>query len=154
MCGSQRQLLLFQQIKPNPPPPIFSLEWIIISWVCSEALGTFPVLVLSLFVNQMSAPGLLGFLKYIKISLYLALWASGCTCEWARGGLVLKSNSNWSWGSFLPLPWARLVQEMSPASLCVSRNRMDHVYLEKKPSLAQRWGSEQVVFSWAFASEN
>lgn len=154
MCSSQRQLLLLQQIKPNPPPPVFSLEWIIISWVGSEALGTFPVLVLSLFVNRMSAPGLLGFFKSIKVSPYLALWASGCTCKWTRDGLVLKSNSNQSWASFLPLPWVRFVQEMSPTSLCISRNRMDHGYLKKKPRLAHRWGLEQVVFSWAFVSKN
>lgn len=154
MCSSQRQLLLLQQIKPNPPPPVFSLEWIIISWVCSEALVTFPVLALNLCVNRMSAPDLLGFFKSIKLSLYLALWASGCTCKWTHGGLVLKSNSNQSWASFLPFPWVRFIQEMSPASLCVSRNRMGHDYLEKKPCLAQRWGLEQVVFSWAFVSKN
>lgn len=30
---------------------------------------------------------------------------------------------------------AKMVQETSPASLSASRNRMDHVYLEKKPRL-------------------
>lgn len=74
-----------------------------------------------------------------------------CTFEWAHGGLRLNISSDRNLGPFcLCHISARLVQEMCPASLSASRNRMDQVCLDEKPCVA--FGSEMGIGAGCFLS--